>query len=137
LRRNHEPTSYRYPQYPQSAEIALLGRRHPPRWQPVHCALQCHQPCLVAAVRRGRVAAGMVRGCNMMTTYSHGRVIDLLTTLAHGWPADLILLSHAGRLYLVRTGTGRVLWDTSLIAADGGRDVVASADKKGNQFLEW
>lgn len=68
---------------------------------------------------------------------STGRVIQLLSALAHGWPPGLMLFPYAGRLYLLRTATGKVVWDTSLILADGSRNAVASADEKGNQFFEW
>lgn len=68
---------------------------------------------------------------------SVGRVIALLTPLAHGWPDNLILYSHKGRLYLVNRETGRVYWSTLLIHADGGADAVATVDERGNESLDW
>ena len=73
----------------------------------------------------------------MSDKLSVGRVIQLLGSLAHGWPDDMMLFSHDGRLYLLQAETGKVIWDTSLILADGSRDAVASADEKGNQFFDW
>lgn len=68
---------------------------------------------------------------------SPGRVIQLLGTLAHGWPDNLMLFPHGGRLYLINRQTGKVYWDTSLILADASNDAVASVDERGGQFFDW
>lgn len=73
----------------------------------------------------------------MSEQLSVGRVIALLTPLAHGWPDNLILFSYRERLYLLNKQSGKVLWDTSLIAADGSDEATISVDERGNETLDW
>lgn len=71
------------------------------------------------------------------TKLSPGRVIQLLGTLAHGWPPDLLLFPYRDRLYLVQAKTGKVLWSTLLILADASDDASVTVDERGGEFIDW